>query len=252
MYASLHASMTCQEAESAHTQPCEFRGSVGRWCSELLSQLLCGHAGYQKETGFFSIGLGSEPCCLWPTKQGFCYTLPLIEKNHRAYRTNRRLNVSGEIVWLRWINYCICCQTSFVLVLLLFFSSLRKYTPRMDCEHLCSKFVTKNSSVNKRCKKKALIERRIVGIWRLQGLLNTHERLLLEKGLSFIFRVPLSGCLRADPTFPVFCPFLFTQGLEESANQKALFFHPSPAFVGISSLCSKSWAAAERWHTTRD
>lgn len=137
-----------------HTKPCEFRGSVGQWCSELLSHLLCGHAGYQKETGFFSIGLGSEPCCLWPKKQGFCYTLPLIEKNHSAYRTNRRLNISGGIVWLRWTNHCICSQTSFVLVFLLFFYSLRKYTQRMDCEHLCSKCVTKNSSVNKRCKKK--------------------------------------------------------------------------------------------------
>lgn len=67
-------------------------------CSELLSHLLCRHAGYQKETGFFSIGLGNEPCCLWPKRQGFCYTLLLIEKNHRAYRMNRRLNISGETV----------------------------------------------------------------------------------------------------------------------------------------------------------
>lgn len=77
------------DRKQTHTNTSEFSGSVGHQCAELQAParrclaISCAdmqdtRVASRGNSGFFYVCLGSESCCLWLLRQGFCYMLLLI------------------------------------------------------------------------------------------------------------------------------------------------------------------------------
>lgn len=81
--------LTGNRPAHTHTNTCEFRGSVGHQLAPVQRCPAISCADTQDtsvssrgNSGFFYVCLGSEPCCLWLLRLGFCYMLLPILKSH--------------------------------------------------------------------------------------------------------------------------------------------------------------------------